>query len=131
MSSLRMSASKAEARRLAGLDGSQHDENWSKFEHNSAHIYKFQISLDPKLSWNALDQFEKEMAISKMNRQCKEDNLEFGDLNLAEWRVYNLHRSSMKTKENKRATVTDSSATSKPASSMKYDPVRDAAASTQ
>ena len=44
------------------------------------------------------------MAISKMNRQCKEDNLEFGDLNLAEWRVYNLHRSSMKTKENKRAT---------------------------
>jgi hypothetical protein len=37
-----------------------------------------------------------------MGDQCKKDNVNDGELNLAGWRVYNLHRSSMKTVENKK-----------------------------
>jgi len=43
--------------------------------------------------------------LHKMGDQCKKDNVNDGELNLTEWRVYNLHRSSMKTVENKKQAV--------------------------
>lgn len=66
-------------------------------QHESAHLYKFQIALDFKTSWSKLEKNKKEEAISKMTSQCKKSNLYLEGLNLAEWRVYNLHRSTMKT----------------------------------
>ena len=37
-----------------------------------------------------------------MKEQCKKDNVKCEESNLAEWRVYNLHRSSMKSIEKKK-----------------------------
>ena len=66
-------------------------------QHESAHLYKFQIALDFRTSWSRLEMSKKEEGILKMTSQCKKNNVYLEGLNLAEWRVYNLHRTTIKT----------------------------------
>lgn len=87
---------------------------------------------------------EREEGILKMTSQCKKNNVYAEGLNLAEWRVYNLHRSTMKTGGGKQTNkgigiypsnikrrlmciiLVSEASNTQPESSKGFDPVRDA-----
>ncbi len=80
------------------------------FDNTSArqphHKFDPECFLDPKTSWKHLDLKTKEASIAKMDGLCRRSDVHCEGGNLAEWRVYNLHRTSTKVKPKEQDTST-------------------------